>query len=40
MSRERDERFTGEVALVAKEAWRNVCKLRVLDITSSETTNV
>ncbi|KAF2982992.1 hypothetical protein EK904_011653 [Melospiza melodia maxima] len=26
LSRERDVRFTGEVSLVAKEAWRNVCK--------------
>lgn len=36
--RERDARFTGEMALVAKEAWRIVCKVWVLDITSSETT--
>lgn len=27
ISEESDERFTGEVALMAEEPWRNVCKV-------------
>lgn len=27
ISKESDERFTREVTLVAKEPWRNVCKV-------------
>lgn len=38
MSRERGQRFREDTILVAKEAWRDGCKMWVLDITSSETT--